>query len=122
MFFKKRKRNKVKKRVVCPISVVIGVIKDTIDTDAGNSEIHFLYKGEKHKVGMISDYTHSKGFFDTMFYLDNQEFDSFEKFKSQAFLGGDIFANMTDDVEIIDVDPGIAIFPWYTVFEQYVVD
>ena len=39
-------------------------------------------------------------------------------------LGGKLFAQMTDDVEVYDVDGGAGLvkFPWYTKFNDYVVD
>jgi len=121
MFFKKRE--KIKKRVVCPIPVLMGLIQETIDIDAGMTEFDILFEGEKHKVGMASDFLHSKGgFFDTIFYLDEQEFDSFEKFKSGAVLSGQFFSLRTDHVEVVDVDRGAWKFPWYPAFEKYIVD
>lgn len=119
MFFKKRE--KIKKKVVCPISVIIDIMQETIDIDAGMSEFVIIDNGEKHKVGFTSDYTRSRGFFDPVFYLDNQEFDDFQKFKTQAVLNGEIFAKRTDSVEITDADNGAAKFPWYTALEKYVV-
>ncbi|MCR1838866.1 hypothetical protein [Murimonas intestini] len=56
-----------------------------------------------------------------MFYLDEQEFDNFQAFKTEAVLEGEIFAQRTDDVEIIDADNGAVKFPWYTELEKYVV-
>ena len=48
-------------------------------------------------------------------------FDNFQTIKSQAVLEGEIFAQRTDDVEIIDADNGAVKFPWYTELEKYVV-
>ena len=120
MFFKKRE--KVKKRVVCPISVIVEIIQETIDIDAGMSEFVFLFEGKEHKVGFTSDYSKKRGFFDPLFYFNKQEFDTFEKFMTQAVLGGRLFAQRTDDIEVIDADNGHAKFPWYTKLEDYVVE
>mgnify|MGYP000336978637 CR=1 FL=1 len=119
MFFKKRE--KVKKRVVCPIPVLIEIIQETINIDAGMSEFVIIFEGEEHKVGFTSDYNRSLGFFDPLFYLDEQEFDNFEGFKTQALLHGAIFTQRSDNVEVIDADHGAAKFPWYTALERYVV-
>lgn len=119
MFFKKREKSK--KRVICPIPVIIQIIQDTIDIDAGMSEFVIMFEGEEHKVGFTSDYNRSQGFFDPLFYLNEQEFHNFQSFKTQAVLNGEIFARRTDNVEIIDADHGAVKFPWYTALERYVV-
>ncbi|WP_148408702.1 hypothetical protein [Murimonas intestini] len=119
MFFKKK--DGIRKRVICPISVIIQIIQDTIDIDAGMSEFVINFEGKEHKVGFTSDFSRSRGFFDPMFYLDEQEFDNFQAFKTEAVLEGEIFAQRTDDVEIIDADNGTVKFPWYTELEKYVV-
>ena len=119
MFFKKK--GEIRKKVICPISVIIQIIQDTIDIDAGMSEFVIIFEGKEHKVGFTSDYSRSRGFFDALFYLDEQEFDNFQAFKTQAVLEGEIFAQRTDDVEIIDADNGAVKFPWYTELEKYVV-
>jgi len=120
MFFKKR--DKTKKRVVCPISVIIGLIQETIDIDAGSCEFVILFEGNEHNVGFTSDYDRKQGFFDPLFYLDEQEFTTFEEFRSQAVLNGQVFAQRTDNVEIIEADKGAVKFPWYKVLEGYIVD
>lgn len=118
MFFKKRK---IKERIICPIPVIIKIIQDTIDIDAGMSEFVIIFEGKEHKVGFTSDYNRSQGFFDPRFYLDEQEFDNFQVFKTQAVLNGEIFSKRTDNVEIIDADNGATKFPWYTALEKYIV-
>lgn len=120
MFFKRKE--KAKKRVVCPIFVILKIIQETIDIDAGMSEFIIEFEGKKHKVGFTSDYDRSQGFFDPLFYLDDQEFDTFEKFKAQAVLNGQLFTHITDDIEVIDADDGVMKFPWYIALEDYVVE
>jgi len=50
-----KKREKVKKRVVCPIPVVIAIIQECVDIDAGYSEFVVRFEGEEHTVGFTSD-------------------------------------------------------------------
>lgn len=115
------KREKIKKRVVCPIPIILDLIQETVDTDAGMSEFIIIFEGKEHMVGLTSDYNRSPRFFDPLFYLDEQEFDTFEIFKEHALLNGLVFANITDEVEIISADDGITKFPWYKKLEEYVV-
>ena len=120
MLFKKR--DKTKKRVVCPINVIIKLIQETIDIDAGSCEFVIKLEGKEHSVGFTSDYNRKQGFFDPQFYLDEQEFNTFENFVSQAVLNGQIFAQRADNVEIIEANKGATRFPWYKALEEYVVE
>jgi len=120
MFFKKK--DKSKKRVVCPIPVIMGLIQESVDIDAGSCEFVILFDGREHKVGFSSDYNRKQGFFDPLFYFDGQEFDDFIIFKSEATLNGQIFSQRTDDVEIIEADNGAVKFPWYKALEAYVTE
>ena len=115
-----RKREKDKKRVFCPISVIVGIIQESVDNDAGSCELVVLFEGKEHSVGFTSDYNRQQGFFDPIFYLDEQEFDTFEKFTAQATLNGQLFASRTDYVVILDADKGATKFPWYKALEDYV--
>jgi len=120
MFFKKRE--KVKKRVLCPISVIIGIIQESVDIDAGSSEFIILFKGKEHKVGFNSDYNLQQGFFDPVFYFDEQKFDTFDKLLAKASLNDRLFAEINENIEILDADNGAMVFPWYPALEEYVVE
>ncbi|MDR2589616.1 MAG: hypothetical protein LBC71_01315 [Oscillospiraceae bacterium] len=120
MFF--RKNEKIKKRVVCPIPVLIDIIQECIDINAGSSEFVIQFEGKEYKVGFNSDYNMDQGFFNPIFYLDKQEFDSFDKFVNQAILNDRLFADRTDNVEVLDADDGVVKFPWYKKLEDYVVE
>ena len=120
MLFKKRE--KTKKRVVCPIPVIVEIIQESIEIDAGSSEFVILFEGKEHTVGFTSDYNRKQGFFDPLFYLDEQEFSTYEEFQSQAILEGQIFTQRTDNVEIIEADKGATKLPWYTALKEYIVE
>ena len=121
MFFKKRE--KTKGRVICPISVILEIMQDAVDGDEGSAQFDIRLDSNEHKVGFTSDFNIIRGFFDPIFYLNEQKFGTFEQFKSEAVLDGKIFAERTDSVEVVDVDEGqnLVKFPWYTKFENYVV-
>ena len=128
MFFKKR--DKTKKRVVCPIPVILQIMQDAVDGDEGSAQFDILFDGKDHKVGFTSDFTRRLGLFepqsyrDPKFYLNQQRFNTFEDFKAQALLNGKLFARMTDEVEVTDVDEGqrLVKFPWYVRFNDYIID
>ena len=115
MFFKKKKHPKC----FCNTSVLMQAMAETIAIDAGIVDIIFSYQGKEHSVGMSSDYTHRKGFFDTEFYLDNQIFTNFEAFQAEATLNGILFAEISDTVEVLTADD---MPPHnYRIFEAYLV-
>ncbi|MCL2619483.1 MAG: hypothetical protein FWD97_00935 [Defluviitaleaceae bacterium] len=122
MFFKKNK--KTLGRVVCPIPIILQIIQDAIDTNEGSAEFDIRLNGKDYAVGFTSDFNRTRGFFDPEFYFDDQKFTTFEDFKAQALLDGQLFAQMTDSVEVFDVDRGqkLVKFPWYTKFDAYVVE
>ena len=121
MFF--RKREKETKRVICPIPVILQIMQDAIDGDEGGARFNIRFANRDYRVGFTSDFTHRQGFFDPIFYLDEQEFSTFEDFKTQAVFNGALFSTSLNEVEIYDVDDGenLVKFPWYTKLEDYVV-
>lgn len=124
MFFKKR--DKVKKRVVCPIPVIVELIQKLYDDNCGMCEFDMRLENSNsiYKVGFTSDFDRKRGFFDPIFFLDEQKFTAIEDFMAQARLNGEIFSQMADVVEVVDVDggQGLVKFPWYVKFEDYVVE
>ena len=116
MFFKKKKHPKC----FCGTSVLIQAMAETIAIDAGIIDILFSYQGKQHCVGMSSEHTHRRGFYDTEFYLDNQIFTDFETFKAEAALNGILFAEIPDKVEVLTADD---MPPHnYTIFERYLTE
>ncbi|MCL2855695.1 MAG: hypothetical protein FWE21_08780 [Defluviitaleaceae bacterium] len=118
MLFKKNK--KPKGRVICPIPVIIKILQAAVDGNEGMCEFVIDLEGARHKLGLVSDFNRRQGFFDPIFYLDEHKFDTLEKFKAGAILGGQIFAERSDQVEILDMDNGATKFPWHTFLESYV--
>ena len=119
MFFKRRK----KKRVICPIPVLLGIIQESIDVGAS---FVILFYGKEYKIGLdFEDYVgyppHGT-FINPIFYLEEQEFDNFEAFKSQAMLEGRLLVERTEEVEVIEIDSGVVKLPSYNQLEQYVVE
>jgi len=113
---------KKKKRVVCPILVLVDLMQTINDDDSGTIEIRFLFYGVEHVVGFSCDYEERRGFFDYQYYMDNQVFDSFEKFKADAVLCGKPFFSREDAVEVVETDRGDSK-PWdYPALSRYVVE
>ena len=122
MLFKKREK-KPRGKVICPVSVLLQIMQDAVVGDEGFAIFNILLDGRQHRVGFDSDYTRAKGFFDPNFFMDEQKFTTFEDFKAGATIGDRLFVEITDLVEVYDVDDGqnLAKFPWYKKFDDYVV-
>ena len=124
MFFKKRKN----KRVICGASAIIAHIQNGIDLDIG-SFLVILYADQKHTLGMSSDFELPGGrgkkdketgkWANVKFHLDEKEWDTFEQFKLEAYLGETLFANIKSGIEALEADSEAPyIFPW---FKDYIV-
>jgi hypothetical protein len=65
------------------------------------------YYGETYWIGVASDFDRStQEFFDTVFYINNQEFRSFEEFKSRAVIGGRLLFEVKEKLCVIDTFDG----------------
>jgi len=99
-------------------------MQDATDGDEGGARFNIRFAGKEHRVGFLSDFNRRQGFFDPIFYLDEQKFSTFEDFKDKALIDGELFAKKIDDVEVYDVDDGenLVRFPWYTKLADYVTE
>ena len=124
MFFKKRKN----KRVICGASAIIAHMQEAIELDIA-SFLVVLCAGQKHTLGMSSDFELPLGrgkkdketgrWANVKFHLDKKEFDTFEQFKMDAYLGETLFANIKSGIEVLEVDREAPhIFPS---FQEYII-
>ena len=59
------------------------------------------YDGARQRVGMASDFEHGRGFFDTVWYVDDDEYPSLDAFLANATLGGRRFSDISEPVQVI---------------------
>ena len=65
------------------------------------------YNGQLYWIGVASDFHHiTRKFFDHLYYINDQEFTTFHEFKSKATIGGQLFANLNDKIDVIDTFEG----------------
>ncbi len=57
--------------------------------------------GVRQHVGMTSDYERDRGFFDTVWYVDDDEYPSLDAFLADATLGGRRFSDIDEPVLVI---------------------
>ncbi|HIZ46210.1 MAG TPA: hypothetical protein IAA19_04240 [Candidatus Olsenella pullistercoris] len=55
----------------------------------------------RQRVGMSSDYERDRGFFDTVWYVDDDEYPSLDAFLANATLGGRRFSDIAEPVLVI---------------------
>jgi hypothetical protein len=76
-------------RCFCPVSEILAEIKDTVDIDAPILRLEISYRNQTHKVGVTSDYD-GKKFFDIVYFLDENEWKTFDEFLNYACIDSDI--------------------------------
>ena len=57
--------------------------------------------GARQRVGMTSDFERGRGFFDTVWYVDDDEYPSLDAFLADATLGGRRFSDISEPVQVI---------------------
>lgn len=99
------KKNK-KGPVFCHIETIFKAFDETISINAGMISLKVVCNGQEHNLGISSDYSPDKGFFDPLFYLDDQKYATFESFKDNALLESRPIKEYGDLIEVIKVDDG----------------
>ncbi len=65
------------------------------------------YHGQMYWIGVAADCNHhTREFFDHLYYINDQEFSTFQEFKSQAMIDGQLFADLNDKLDVIDTIEG----------------
>ena len=65
------------------------------------------YHGQMYWIGVSSENHHrTREFFNHIYYIDDQEFSSFEEFKSKAMIDGQLFSELNDKLDVIDTIEG----------------
>lgn len=127
MFWRK---NKPKKKVICPITVITKHIEDDVtatnwDTGFPGFEIKFKLNEVIHKAACYAELGQGswgkEKWHSQVFYLDDTQFDSFLEFKENAKINDALFFSMNDIVEVTECERNEIRFPWYKSFEPYVV-
>lgn len=81
-------------------------MQECIDIDAPLLDIKLIYKDFLHNIHIISDYTREEGYFDIEFRLDEQTYYSMDEFKVKAKINNINFINITDTIQVTEVDDG----------------
>ena len=120
-------KRKNKKRVICGANAIFGYLQQAIDMDIADYLV-VSFEDETYTVGLSSDFVEPNGKRDKktgkwenmFFYVDEQEFETFEHFKAGANLGGQPLAEIQGGIEVLEAC-GEAPHK-FTIFENYVVE
>ena len=72
---------------------------ERIEAPVVNLEVEL--DGVRQRVGMSSDYERGRGFFDTVWHVDDDEYPSLDAFLADATLGGRRFTDIDEPVLVI---------------------
>ena len=84
-----------------PLRCMPGDIVDLMRECAPIVGLEVELDGVRQRVGMTSDYERDRGFFDTVWYVDDDEYPSLDAFLANAALGGRRFSDIADPVLVI---------------------
>jgi len=112
MFFKK------KKKIICPLSVIIGLIRDT--DDGGTAEFIIDLDGDSHLIAKYGEYSERRDKYYASFHVDLQDYADFEEFSAAELCGSRLCELEERQVEVTSADFGTrSKFPWHEAFEKY---
>lgn len=92
--------------LICSPHDIFDLVEECIGIDAPICRLVIEHDRVKHQFGVTADYSSKLGFFDIVFYLDNDEYTDFDQFKREARLGGEYLSDLGTITVIEDVDAG----------------
>lgn len=85
----------------CMPGDIVDLMRECERIDAPIVGLEVELDGVRQRVGMASDYERDRGFFDTVWYVDDNEYPSLDAFLANATLGGRRFSNIAEPVLVI---------------------
>jgi len=90
--------------VPCGVGTVINILEQSKDSTV---QLVVRYHEEYYKIGVASDYNRqTRSFFDTVFYLNDQEYELLNAFRASATIDGMNIMDIHDSLEIVEADEG----------------
>ena len=80
---------------------IVDLMRECERIEAPIVSLEVEYDGARQRVGMASDFEHGRGFFDTVWYVDDDEYPSLDAFLANATLGGRRFSDISEPVQVI---------------------
>ena len=85
----------------CMPSDIVDLMRECERIEAPIVGLEVELDGVRQHVGMSSDYERDRGFFDTVWYVDDDEYPSLDAFLADATLGGRRFSDIAEPVLVI---------------------
>ena len=85
----------------CTPGDIVDLMRECERIEAPVVSLEVEYDGVRQRVGMASDFEHGRGFFDTVWYVDDDEYPSLDAFLANATLGGRRFSDISEPVQVI---------------------
>lgn len=85
----------------CMPGDIVDLMRECERIDAPIVGLEVELDGVRQRVGMTSDYERDRGFFDTVWYVDDNEYPSLDAFLANATLGGRRFSDIAEPVLVI---------------------
>lgn len=85
----------------CMPGDIVDLMRECERIEAPIVSLEVEYDGMRQLVGMSSDFERGLGFFDTVWYVDDDEYPSLDAFLADATLGGRRFSDISEPVQVI---------------------
>lgn len=85
----------------CMPGDIVDLMRECERIEAPIVSLEVEYDGMRQLVGMSSDFERDRGFFDTVWYMDDDEYPSLDAFLANATLGGRRFSDISEPVQVI---------------------
>ena len=85
----------------CMPGDIVDLMRECERIEAPIVSLEVEYDGMRQLVGMSSDFERGLGFFDTVWYVDDDEYPSLDAFLANATLGGRRFSDISEPVQVI---------------------
>lgn len=85
----------------CMPGDIVDLMRECERIEAPIVSLEVEYDGMRQHVGMSSDFERGRGFFDTVWYVDDDEYPSLDAFLADATLSGRRFSDISEPVQVI---------------------
>ena len=85
----------------CMPGDIVDLMRECERIEAPVVSLEVEYDGMRQHVGMTSDFERGRGFFDTVWYVDDDEYPSLDAFLADATLSGRRFSDISEPVQVI---------------------
>lgn len=91
------------KPVSCDVSTILALMEQC----SNGFQLVVSHNDKRYKMGIACDFDYRiNKFFDCVFHIDNQGFYTLEEFKANAIMGGQLFVDIKDKIDVLEAEGG----------------